>query len=103
MHERNLEPEEPAPWSLVDQLSTFADQPSKRRLDIVGLEGDVMHARPSPREKAPDVRVFARRRNELDPAVADEERGRSDTLLRERVAALEARAEEALIGQDRLV
>ena len=62
-----------------------------------------MHRLASPCQEAPDRGVLARRREELDTAVAHEERCRFDPLRLQRVTKLDARAEEPLVGRNRLV
>ncbi len=44
------------------------------------------------RDKSPDGRVFAERRKQLDPAVADTQRCRLDALLVDALTQLERRA-----------
>ena len=102
MDERDLEPEEPLPRYLVDQLGSGRDEVLEHSRNVVGLERDVMHAWASLGEEAPDRRVLTRGLEELDPALAHEERGRHDALILEHVAALQARLEEALVRCDRL-
>jgi hypothetical protein len=103
MDERDLEPVEPAPRGRVDQLRTGLRELTHGRRHIVCLERDVVHARPATSEEAADRSVLAGREEELDAAVADEQRGGLDTLFGERVPMLHRRAEEALVGRDRLV
>ncbi len=76
---------------------------AERIPDVVGLERDVVHRLASPCQEAPDRRVLAGRREQLDTAVAHEERDRFDALRLQRVAKLDARAEQPLVGRDRLV
>ena len=102
MDERDLEPEEALPRCLVDQLGSGRDEVLEHSRNVVGLERDVMHAWASLGEEAPDRRVLTRGFEELDPALAHEERGRHDTLVLEHVAALQARLEEALVRRDGL-
>ena len=74
-----------------------------RLVHVVGLERDVMHPRPAFREEPPYVRVLARGGDELDAAVAHEERRGDDTLLAQRVTTFEPGAEEPLVHRDRLI
>src|SRR5207342_2687041 len=79
MDEDELDPEE-ADARLVDELRARSVQPVERRRQVPGLEGDVVHPRTAPRDEAADRRVLARRRHELDPTSADEERCGLDAL-----------------------
>ncbi len=63
----------------------------------------MVHAGTAAREEASDRRVVARRRDELEAALADEHRRRFDTLLAKRLAVLEPCVEEPFVGRDRLV
>src|SRR6187551_1081969 len=45
MDERELEPEEAAARSPVDQLRPRSVEPLERRVEILGLDGDVVHPR----------------------------------------------------------
>ena len=103
MDERDLEAEETDAWHLVDELSAGVRELVERRPQVVGRERDVVHPRPSSREEAADRRVLAGRREQLDPAVAEEERRGFDALLHERRAMLDACVEELLVRRDRLV
>lgn len=103
MNERDFEAEEPPPRCLVDELGAFVREMTERRLDVIRLEGYVMHAGTAPREESPDVRVLARRRKELHTALADEQRGCAHSLLEELVTPLESRTEKSFVSRDRLV
>lgn len=103
MDEGDLEPEEATPRNLVDQLRARRSQLCDRLVHVIGLERDVMHPRPALREEPPYMRVLARGGDELDAAVTYEERCGDDTLLAQRVAALEPGAEEPLVHHDRLI
>lgn len=83
MDECDLEPEQSAPWHLVDELGARRSELPKRTVHVVGLERDMVHAGPASLEEATDVRVLTGRSDELDPAVADHERRRNDSLLTE--------------------
>ena len=61
--------------------------------DVVRLERDVVHAGPAPGEEAADRCVLAGRREQLDPALTDQERRGFDSLLGECVAVLQPGAE----------
>lgn len=103
MDERDLEPEESAPWHLVDQLYAGRSKVLEHPVHVVRLERDMMHARPAPGEEATHVGVLAGGCNELHAALTDHERRGVDTLLAERVATLEPSAEQQLVRRDRLV
>jgi len=102
MDECDLRAEEPSPRMLVDELGAGLGERAKRLFDVRALERDVMHTRAAAGEEAPHRRILARRRQELHARVADEERGRDDSLFGERVAMLHRRAEQPLVGRDRL-
>jgi len=87
----------------VDQLDALRSEIGERRVDVVHLVGDVVHARPALREEAPDRRVLAQRRHQLDAAVADTQQGRLDALLHDGGPVLEPAAEETLVRLHRLV
>jgi hypothetical protein len=101
--ERDLEPEEPTPRMLVDQLRAVCRELAQGLADIVDLVGDVVHPRPPLGEKLPDRSLGAERREQLDAIRADPQRCGLDALARNRLAVLELGAEEALVGCDRLV
>ena len=68
MDERDLEPEQPEPGLLVDQLDAVRLQPLELRAPTsVDLERDVVQARPAPGEEPPDRRLGAQRAQKLDP------------------------------------
>jgi len=101
--EGDLEPEHALPRLGVDQLGTLGGELGERRVDVVHLVGDVVHARPALREEAADRRVLAERGHELDTTVADQQQGRLDALLLDRGPVLEPAAEETLVRLHRLV
>jgi hypothetical protein len=103
MDEGDLEPEEPTARSPVEQVRAFGIEPLERGEEVLGLDRDVVHPGPAPRNEATDRSVLARGRHELDAAIADEHRGCLDTLVDERLPALEAGTEERLVRRDRLV
>ena len=102
MDERDLKTEEPA--ARHRSISCAPRSRARRaREEILGFECDVMHPGAAAREKAPDGRVVVGRRDELDATLAEEKRRRLHSLLLERLAVLELRAEEALVRRDGLV
>ena len=103
MDECDLEPEQTQPRHVVDELCPGRRQLAERLLHVVRLERDVMHPRPPSREEATDVCVLANGRDELDSAVADEERRGVDTLLAKRVTTFEPGSEEPPVHGDSLV
>ena len=103
MDERDLEPEEPAPRRLVDQLRAFGGQLVDRGAHVVDLVGHVVHAGPALGEEFADRRVVAERCQQLDPVGADPHRRRFDALVGHRLAMLEPCAEEPLVGRERAV
>src|SRR6266511_4126115 len=100
VHEGDLEPEEPAPGRLVDQLRPTGGKPVELASDVVHLECDMVHPRPALGEKPSDRRLRAERRQQLDAVLAHPERGGLHALLGDRLAMLELRSEEARVGVD---
>src|SRR6188508_3288671 len=98
--ERDLQAEQPVLRPLVDQLGALRLELVERRADVVDLVGDVVHAGTPFGEELADGRVVAERRQQLDPARAHAQRGRLDALVGHRLAMLDARPEEALVGRD---
>ena len=96
-------PKSPRRGMLVDQLGARRLELAQRSLEIRACERDVMHAGAATREKAADRRVGAGRSEQLDAALADEERHRLDPLGLERAAMLDDRPEQPLVRRDRLV
>ena len=106
MDERNLEPEEPAPRLLVDELSTLRTQALELGCDVLDREGDMVHAGAAPGEEAPDGGIGPERPEELVPPGSGPERGGLDPLLGDCLAVLDVRAEEsgpALDGRVQIV
>src|SRR5581483_7697997 len=103
VEESDLEPVQAPARLAVDQLDALAVQCLELRLEVVDLVGDVVHTRSAAGEEAADGRVVRRRREQLDPALADEDGRRLDALLGDRVAVLEPGAEQPAVGGDRLV
>src|SRR5262249_59940182 len=68
--------------------------------DVVDLVRDVVHSGPTPRKEASDGRVAVESPEKLEPALADADRSRLDTLLLDARALLESGAEEALVRLD---
>src|SRR5918995_30427 len=101
--EGDLETEEALARLRVDQLGAADGELGQRASDVVDLVGDVVHSRAAIREELADRRVLAERREQLDAALADPHRDGLDALLGDRVAVLDAGAEEALVGGDGLV
>ena len=103
VNERDFEAEEARPRLAVDQLCPCGGERSNGARNVVDLVGDVMHAGPPPGEEAPHRGVLARRREQLDAAVADEEGSGLDALFRDAGSMLDAGGEEPLIRRNRLV
>src|SRR5438067_8488967 len=103
MQERDLEAEEALSRPVVDELDTLFLQLVERALYISDLVRDVVHPGPALGEELADGRVLAQRREQLDPSFSDAQRRRLDALLRNRLAMLDARAEDALVRRHRLV
>jgi len=103
MDERDLEPEEPGVRLGVDELRALAFQRLERGVDVRNLERDMVHARAARGEKPADRRVLLQRREQLDPAAADEDGCSLDALLRHGRPVLELSAEQPLIRTERLL
>src|SRR5688500_4067396 len=103
MDECDLEPEQPAPRLLVDQLEPRSGQVAERGSDVVDDVGDVMHPRPALRDETPHRRVAAGCGEQLDSIRADEHGDRLDALLEELLAVLERPAEDVDVCDERLI
>lgn len=103
MQEGDLEPEGAAPRQLVDDRRAFGHELRELALDVVDLEGDVVHPRSAAEEELANGRVGPERGEQLEPAAAQAERCDLDTLVEDRLSVLEASAEGALPGLDSLV
>jgi hypothetical protein len=103
MDKGNLEAEHAAARRLVDQLRSRLRKMRERSAEVVDLVGDVMHSRPSLREKTADRSVVVERTEQLEPALADPDRGRLDALILDTRAPLELRSEQALVGVESAV
>src|SRR5215207_10386243 len=87
----------------VDHFHTVVREFPHRDRDIRNLEGDVVHSRP-PLCKEPAYRsVFCESRHEFDTSATDLEVNGLHPLLVHAAPQLDARAEEPLVGRDRLV
>ena len=100
MDECDLEPEEALPRLGVDQLRAFLGEPRERSAEVPDLVGDVVHSGAALRDEPADWRVVAERAEQLDAAVADEQRGGFDALVGNRFAVLDTCIEEPLVRLD---
>src|ERR1700682_2710558 len=103
MDECNLQSEQPAAGRGVDQLGARGLEGGERDENVLYLVGDVVHPRAARGEEPADRRLGAKRRQQLDPAHPDAHRRRLDALVGHRVAVLDPRAEQPLVGGDGLV
>ena len=103
MDEPDLEPEDPGPGRLVDQLDAVLRQALELGRDVGDLEGQVVHPGPAPGDEPADRRVRAERREQLDPAAAEPHRRGLDALVGDQLAVLELGAEQARVRLDGLV
>ena len=103
MDERDLKAEEALAGLGVDELGALFGQPCERVANVLHLVGDVVHAGSAAGDEAADRRVLTQRRQQLDPAPADEERGSLDALVVHPLTALQLCAEQTLVGGDSLV
>jgi hypothetical protein len=60
----------------------------------------MVHSRPSLLEEAADGRILVERLEQLDTTLADSNRRRPDTLIFDRRAMLDPRAEQTLVGRE---
>lgn len=97
MDEGDLEAEHTVARRLVDQLRACIREMREGGPDVVHLVRDVVHPGPALREKAADRRVLPECPEELEPALADADRGGLDPLLVDARAVLQPGAEEALV------
>src|SRR5688572_6499967 len=103
MDECNLQAEQPLARRLVDELGAGGGELVERRPDVAHLVRDVMHPLAALGEESADRGIVAERREQLDAPLAEEQGCRLDALLRERVAVLEAAAEEPRVRLERVV
>jgi hypothetical protein len=103
MHECDLEPKEAEPRRGVDQVGAGGSEIGEGHVHVVDLIGDVVQPRAALREEPPHGRIVAQSSEQLDTALADTHRRGLDTLGLDTLAMLEAPAEQALVGRDRLV
>ena len=103
MHERDLEPEEALPRLVVDQLDTLFGELVDRGANVRDLVSDMVHPGPPFGEELADRSLIAERGQQLDATRADRQGGRFDALCWNRLAMLEARPEDPLIGRHRFV
>ena len=103
MDEHDFEPEQPSSRSPVDQLRARGLELGQGGVEILCLEGDVVHPGAASSEETPHRSVVAGRGHELEPAVPDEQGSGLDPLVDERLATLDLRSEERLVGRDGLV
>src|SRR5688500_14003406 len=103
MDESDLEAEEALAGLLVDQVGACGSEAVELGLDVVDLVRDVVHSRPAAGQEPADGRLLAERREQLDPAGADEHGRRLDALLLDAGAMLDLGAEQARVRLERLV
>src|SRR5580765_1313735 len=103
MYERDLESEHAGARLFVDELGSVAPERLERGADVLDFERDVVHPRAARGEEATDGRVVLERRQQLDPSVADQDRGCLDPLVGHRRPVLQLGAEEPLVCSERLV
>jgi hypothetical protein len=103
MDERDLEAEHAVPRRLVDQFRARLRQVCESSADVIDLVCDVVHSRAALRQEAAHGRVLRERTEELEPALADADGRRLDTLLLDARAVLEPGSEEPLVRVERAV
>ena len=96
-------PNSPTPRLLVDQVRACGGEAAELGAHVVDLVGDMVHPRAAAGEELADGGLLVERRQQLDPAGADEHGRRLDALVLDDGAVLELGAEQAHIGLERLV
>jgi len=103
MDESDFEPEEAGARPLVDQLRARGGELVEGGADVGDLVRDMVHPRPAPGEEPPDGSVVAGRLEQLDPTLADPNRGRAHTLAVHGGLMFHLGAEQPRIRGERLV
>src|SRR5262245_43078859 len=98
---RDLEPEEAGPRLRVDQVGARPGELIERLTQIPDLVGDVMHAGAALREEPADRSLLTERLEQLHAPLANRQRSRPHTLVRDRRAMLDLGAEEPLVCLER--
>ena len=102
MDKGNLQTEEAATGDSVDQLGSRRCEIGQSIGDVVDLVRDVVHPGPALGEEPPNRRVLPRRREQLDPARAEDDGRRLDALVGENLTMLERPTEELGVRLDRI-
>lgn len=103
MNECDLEPEQALVGLLVDQLHTLLGKTLQLASKIAHLVGDVMHPRTAVRDELAHRSVVAESAEQLDPALAEANGRRLDSLRPHSLAMLQLGAEDGSIRLDGLV
>ena len=103
MDKCDLEPEQPFPRLLVDQLGAFGRKPSELDVNVVDFVGNVVHAGAAVGEEPADRSLLAERCKQLDSSGADKHGGSLDALVLDAGTVLELRSEESLVRVERVV
>lgn len=103
VNERDLQPEEPFPRPVIDQIGTCSRELGKRNVEICHLVGDMVHPRAALGEEPADRGVVPERRQQLDATLPGADRGRLDPLLGNGRAMLDLSPEEPLVRAYRFV
>ena len=103
MDEGDFEAEEPSVRLLVDQLDALLGETLQLAPKVAYLVGDVVHPRPAIREELSNGRLVAKRREQLDPAIAHANRRCFHSLCGNDVAMLDLCAEEPLVCVDGVI
>jgi hypothetical protein len=102
VEKRDLAPEEPSTWPLVDELCPRSREAGKLGADVGDLEGEVVHACAPLGDELPDGGFRAVRREQLDASVSDAEERNVGPLVGDCLAMLDLRSEEAPVRLDGL-
>ena len=100
---RHLEAEQTRARAVVDQVRAGTRELGQRRVEIAHLVGHMVHSRPPLREEASDGRVLSERLEQLDAAIADAHGSRPHSLVINRCAVFDLRAEQLLVRCKRRV
>jgi hypothetical protein len=100
MDERDFEPEQTRARVFVDQVCACTRELGQSLTEVVHLVGDMVHSGSSLRQEAAHRRFLGEGLEQLDTAVADPDRRRTNTLILDRRAMLDPRTEESLVGRE---
>lgn len=100
---RHLEAEQTRARVVVDQVRAGIRKLDQRRVEIADLVSHMVHSGPPLREEATDGRVLSERLEQLDAASADADGSGTHSLVVNRCAVFDLRAEQLLVRRKRRV